>query len=158
MDAEIESAAARVLRACSTPSVSMRRLHALVVAEIGPEAGSYVRFKDAVRRRRDLFVVVDPDDPLGDGQPWPPSLLAEYRQALSAAGFDAEPVVVLTGTAVTGVSLLDDEPEDSVMGRLSRSLVDLLGPARRDPALERAIAQAVLQSDTMARAVTAADS
>ncbi|MGH7501378.1 MAG: hypothetical protein ACREL7_06410 [Longimicrobiales bacterium] len=154
MDAEIERAAARVLRDGS-PSLSMRQLHARVVAEIGPAAGSYVRFADALRRRHDLFAVVEPEDPLADAAPWPPQLLAEYRRALAAAGHDSEPVVVLMVPMPAG--LLMDEPEDSVIGQVGRSLADLLGPSRRDPALDRAIALSVVQTQTLARAVISAE-
>jgi len=155
MESEIERAAAQVLNRCSDPSVSMRQLHALVVAEIGAGAGSYARFTDTLRRRRDLFVVVDPDDPLSEGPAWPPPLLDEYRQALAEAGLEAEPVVALAKSAALPAMALAVERDASVMATMGQSLADLLDSAKHDTELERAIAHAVMHSHTMARAITA---
>jgi hypothetical protein len=155
MESEIERTAAQVLNRCSAPSVSMRQLHALVVAEIGAGAGSYARFTDTLRRRRDLFVVVDPDDPLSEGPAWPPPLLDEYRQALAEAGLEAEPVVALAKSAAMPALALGAPSDASVMATLGQSLADLLDSAKHDGELERAVAHAVMHSHTMARAITA---
>lgn len=152
---EIERAAAEVLNRCSVPSVSMRQLHAMVVAEIGQGAGSYARFTDALRRRRDLFVIVEPDDPLACTPAWPTPLLNEYRQALASAGLDAEPIVALAGSGMVRAARLESEPDDSVMASLGHSLADLMNAAGPDDVdLERAIAHAVVHSHSMARAIT----
>lgn len=158
MEGEIERAAAAVLNRCSAPSVSMRHLHSLVVAEIGPGAGSYARFVEALRRRRDMFVVVDPDDPLADDPSWPQPLLDEYRQALSSAGLTPEPVVTLARTAIVTAGLLEEHQETSLMATLGQSLADLIDVVRQDANLERAVAHAVMHSQSMANAITAAHS
>lgn len=155
MDGEIERAAAQVLNRCSAPSLSLRQLHAMVVAEIGGNAGSYARFADTLRRRRDLFVIVEPDDPLACAPAWPPPMLDEYRQALANAGLDAEPIVALAGSGMVRSVLLESEPDNAVMATLGHSLADLMNAAGRDDVdLERAIAHAVVHSHSMARAIT----
>jgi hypothetical protein len=155
MEGQIERTAADVLNRSSVPSVSMRQLHALVVAEIGDGAGSYARFTDALRRRRDVFLVVDPDDPLAEGPSWPPAVLDEYRQALATAGLAAEPVVALARSSVPA-SVLGIAPDASVMATLGQSLADLIDVVKQDTHLERAVAHALVHSHTLARAITAA--
>jgi hypothetical protein len=153
MESRVERAAVRLLREHAVPSLSLRRLHAMVVAEVGPAAGSRARFADDLRRRRDVFVVVEPEDPLGEPSAWPPPLRAEYREAMSAAGIDADPVVVLTQREAQPSDPLGETADESLAAHLGRSLVALLARANGDPGLERALALAMAQTAAFERAL-----
>jgi len=167
MNLDVERTAVRLLAERATPSLSLRELHALVVAEIGPGAGSYARFRDEIDGRADVFAIVLPDDPLVEAARWPTPVLTEYRSALRAAGLDAEPRVVLArsrvrdlpGTAVLAPSLpASVDPGGSpVLGQLGASLLELLGRARDNAPLARLLGSAMADAPGFARALAPLD-
>jgi len=167
MNMDVERTAVRLLAERATPSLSLRELHALVVAEIGPGAGSYARFRDEIGGRADVFAIVLPDDPLIEAARWPSPVLTEYRSALQAAGLDAEPRVVLArsrvrdlpGTAVRASSLPAsvDPAGPAVLGQLGASLLELLGRAQDNAPLARLLGSAMADAPGFARALGSID-
>ncbi|MCI0433410.1 MAG: hypothetical protein L0271_07160 [Gemmatimonadetes bacterium] len=160
MNADVERAAVRLLAERASPSLSIRELHALLVAEVGPGVGSYARFRDDIDRRGDVFAIVLPDDPLTGAGAWPGTLLTEYRGALRDAGVDAEPRVVLarsrTRARTHGAVRIAEprtlpEPAPGLAGQLGASLLELLDRAQDDPALQRLLGSAMADAPVIAR-------
>lgn len=101
MEPFIEQRLIQLLRDSTAPAVPLRDLHGALAAESGPAAGSYARLEESLRRRGDVFVVLETADPLGDGSGWPAGTRSEYERELAAAGVDTSP----------SVSLVDPEPD-----------------------------------------------
>ncbi len=163
MHMDVERAAIRVLTEHAAPSLSLRELHALVVAEVGPGTGTYARFRDDIGRRRDVFAVVVPADPLVEATRWPVPVQAEYRRALHAAGLDAEPRVLLVRARAqrrpgTGFRAVDTDvghvaPRPALLGQLGSSLLELLERAGTDASLAALVGAAMADATGLPRAL-----
>jgi hypothetical protein len=94
MDERLERRVLELLRDTRGAPLPLRRLHGRLVAEAGPTVGAYARFADDIRSSR-AFVVIEPDDPLGDSRDWPPALRTVYENALAAAGIERGPRLAL---------------------------------------------------------------
>ncbi|MGH7506640.1 MAG: hypothetical protein ACRELX_13355 [Longimicrobiales bacterium] len=95
MENTVESRVVEVLRREPTYTLPVRALHGALVAELGRGPGTYGELAAALGRRPDLFVVMEPTDPLGAAPGWSPTLRSEYYAELRSAGFDPEPRVAL---------------------------------------------------------------
>jgi hypothetical protein len=130
MENVVETRVVEVLQREPAYTLPVRALHGALVAEMGRAPGTYGELRAALGRRPDLFVVMEPVDPLGETATWPADLRAEYHAALRAAGFDPEPRVALVPLAPTAVREVhragweDTVPTRATPGfrRLERSL------------------------------------
>lgn len=94
MEPCIEDRLIQLLRDSTSPVLSLRDLHGALAAEAGAPT-SYALLEEWLRRRRDVFVVLETTSPLGDMNSWPPGTRSEYERELLAAGFDTGPHVSL---------------------------------------------------------------
>lgn len=119
--------AARILRSQPGYAMPLARLHAQLVRELGPHAGSYAQIYQALKKRTDSFVMVDAPRILGaDG--WPGGVREAYDAALEGAGLGCCVRVMLTETP---------RPEETadLLAALSATLAELTVAAAGDDAL-----------------------
>src|SRR5690606_13649264 len=60
MLSQIEQRVLRLLRNDPDPMVPLTRIHAALVAELGPRSGTYAQLHERLRRRPDLFLLLEP--------------------------------------------------------------------------------------------------
>jgi hypothetical protein len=150
MKEDVETRAAALLRREDAAAVPVQRLHRALVAEWGPRSGTYGELGTALRRRPDLFVLLEPADPLGTATAWSPELRAEYEAALREAGVDSGPRVALAEARPPwpAVAVTEDTPEDiGSIARMEASLVALWTAARGDGEIRARIADALRESE-----------
>lgn len=96
MRSDITERVVSYLATAPTPTVPLSRVYGRLVAEVGPEAGSYGRLRSEVTRRSDLFLVLEPRHPYspGDDGIAEPGRLA-YETALVEAGYDCSVRIAL---------------------------------------------------------------
>jgi len=138
MSSDLEARILDLLREAPARTLPLREVHRALVAELGSRAGSLEQFRERLRTLPGSLLVVEPDNPLGDGAAWPAGSRAEYEHALRDAGFEVEPWV----TAFVATTASPSEPDNGV---LDRSLIELWDAAGQRPALREAIATALMQ-------------
>ena len=127
--------AARILKAEPGYSMSLARLHAQLIAELGPQAGSYSEIYQQLQKRADSFMVLDSARRLDGTDSWPRPVREAYDHALDSAGFGSCVRVTLTEPPL--------EPEaDSLISALSNTIADLCAACEHDPALEEFLQRA----------------
>src|SRR5690606_9238886 len=62
--------------------------------DFGPGPREFNRLRERVRRRPELFILLEPGHPALD-ESWPPEVREEYETALCAAGLELGPLVAL---------------------------------------------------------------
>jgi hypothetical protein len=144
MKPDLEGRAVDVLRAQPTHSLPLQRLHRTLVAEVGPMIGSPAQLAAEMRRRADLFVVIEPRDPLGETVSWPRELRAAYEDALRQAGVERDARIALRETQ-------DGAPDALVVA--DRTLVEMWRSAHGDERLCERIATALAQLDQARRSL-----
>ncbi len=148
MEPCIEQRLIQLLRDSPSPAVPLRHLHEAITAEADGGAGSYTLFAESLRRRRDLFVVLETADPLGDATVWPAGTRSVYERALVEAGFDTGPRVSLadpdcdTDDPWPGPPATVD-PIEAPLRQLRESLIQAWRVSSRDAALRSAVADAL---------------
>jgi len=147
MEPYIEQRLIQILRDSPAPTMPLRALHGRLAAE-SCATGSFALFAESLRRRHDLFVILETSSPLGDDPGWPAGMRSEYERALESAGFDAGPHVSLVDPAAetAGAPIDDDaiaDPVEEPLRRLRDSLLHAWQHAGKNAALRSAIAAAL---------------
>lgn len=88
--------AARILQTTPGYSMPLARLHAQLIRELGPEAGSYGEIYQQLKKRTDSFIVIDSARVLAGADSWPTPVREAYDSALEHAGMGACARVTLT--------------------------------------------------------------
>jgi hypothetical protein len=120
MEPFIEQRLIQLLRDSPAPALPLRHLHGALAAESGPAAGSYALLEESLRRRRDVFVVLEASDPLGDDSAWPAAARSEYERELVAAGIDTGP----------SISLVQPEPDPEDVWPVPQQIDPIDAPLR----------------------------
>jgi hypothetical protein len=152
MDDILEHRLIRILRDSPLPSVAVRELHSLLIAETGPSIASAARLTEELRMRSEVFFVLEAENPLGDATGWPVEVRMQYERQLEAAGIVAGPRVALTArprNAATSFVREAGPPGPAGAGQpadvLRDSLIEIWEGAAHRPELRRAVAAALLQ-------------
>jgi|GEM_PF-522906 hypothetical protein len=152
MLSEIEQRVLTLLRNDPEPMVPLARIHAALVAELGPRIGTYAQLHDRLRRRPDLFLLLDPLPLPWSADTWSGDVQDEYRNALREAGIDTGPRVAL---AAPDVELPPPpptaHPAARVLCTLQESLVHLWSCAADDPELQAEVVEALGQAEEIRR-------
>ena len=122
------------------------RLHAQLVREFGPEAGSYGQIYQQLQKRAESFLVLDSARRLGGTDDWPRAVREEYNHALDQSG---------VGCCVS-VTLTQAPPEhdaDDFMATLNNTMADLLAACEQDPALKEFLERATEQLADIGRII-----
>jgi hypothetical protein len=88
--------AARILQTSPGYSMPLARLHAQLIRELGPQAGSYGEIYQQLKKRTDSFIVIDAARVLSGADNWPSVVREAYDSALEHAGMGACARVTLT--------------------------------------------------------------
>jgi hypothetical protein len=158
MDPITEQRITELLRHAATASVPLRRLHGRLASEPGVQVGTYARFAEEIQRSR-AFVVLDRDDPLGDGRDWPPGLRGDYETQLAAAGLDTGPVLTLAPPALVSVQpgISGDDggaaPGAATIALVYASLLDFWETAADDETARGVIGAALTQLGDLRQAL-----
>lgn len=83
-----------LLRAESAPLVPLTRIYRALQDDVGSGPRAFSRLRERVRRRPELFTLLEPEHPALDAS-WPLEVREEYEAALSAAGVELGPLVAL---------------------------------------------------------------
>jgi hypothetical protein len=137
MRTDLETRILELLRSAPARTLPLREVHRALIAELGSRIGSLEQLRDRLCAESGALLIVEPDDPLGDGAVWPAGARVEYERALRDAGLDVEP-------RVTAFVAPDAPPAGPEPGDVDRSLVELWEAAGDRPALRAAIASALM--------------
>lgn len=151
MQKEIERLTLALLRNGAGVAVPLSRLHRALVADAGPGVGSPGQLRERLRRRPDLFRLIEPAAPW-EVAPWSERARFEYEPALREVGLVAEPTVVLATAAPATEPATDLE---AFILRLDATLADLCG-AGDDPERRASYAEAASQLQGLREAVVRA--
>lgn len=147
----LEERAAEVLRSAPEAVVPLERLHRVLLREVGPQVGGYAQLHERLRRRSDLFLVLEPRAPW-TSEAWPPEVRAEYQAALRATGLDAGPHVALVdGTPPADSPTAGWEP---VLRRLDQSLLRLWSAVPSDGAAAAELSEALAEAGALRHAMS----
>jgi hypothetical protein len=151
----VEARALALLRRDAAGAVPVRTLHGALVAEDGTSLGSHGELGAALGRRPDLFLLMEPSNPLGPARAWPPHLRAEYEAALRAAGVDMGPHVALAEARPPWPARDPDTPvERGSLDRIDASIIALWAKATGDARLRATIAIALRESEEIRKRVS----
>jgi hypothetical protein len=109
--------AIEVLSRQTGQTMSLRRLHDVLVHELGPVAGSYHQLHQRLKQAPASFQLLEQPSPLPGEASWPMELREQYSGALLDAGFDVSPLVSLADFA--------HAETPGVLGGLERTLAAL---------------------------------
>jgi hypothetical protein len=140
--------AARILQATPGYSMPLVRLHAQLVRELGPQAGSYGEIYQQLKKRTDSFVVVDAARMLEGAELWPGIVREAYDSVLETAGFGSCVRVSLTATE-------EGEP-CALLAALSATMADLIRGAAGDATLQVYVERAAQELAELNRIVLSA--
>ena len=90
----IETLATEQLRSHNGQTMTLSDLHATLVDELGPAAGTYHQLYQRLKRSRHRFVLFERRNAVYPGE-FPDECRTDYERALRTAGFDLSPVVTL---------------------------------------------------------------
>lgn len=143
--------AAGILRAQPNYTMPLARLHAQLVAELGPEgAGSYGQIYQQLRKRADSFFLCDTPRLLGGADGWPGVVREAYQDALDQAGLGSCVRVTLTEMPPS-VDALD------LIAALNATMSVLASNCEGDEALAEYVARGTQDVADIARAITLAE-
>jgi hypothetical protein len=140
--------AKRILEMQPGYSMPLRQLHAQLVRELGPGAGSYSEIYQQLRRKSDCFALLNAPRVLG-GHAWPGTVREQYENALEHVGLGA----------CTRVTLTDPPVQDSaadLIAVLSATLGEIVSQADGDEALAAYIESATIDLEQLNRVITGA--
>lgn len=141
---EIETRAASLLRGDPGLAVPLLRLHERLIGQLGRVAvGTPAELRQRLAQRPDLFLILDPPEPVWNAQTWDAGTRRAYRHAFRTLDIESGPYVALAQppeivAPVTG-------PEDAIR-RLEASLLGLWTAARGDPGVQVALFEAVTEA------------
>ena len=138
--------AARILQATPGSSMPLVRLHAQLLRELGPAAGSYGEIYQQLKKRTDSFMVVDEARVLTGADSWPGFVREAYNTALEHAGLGSCARVSLT-------SAQDGEPSCELLTALAATLADLTAGAAGDEAMSDYVERAGQQLAELNRTI-----
>lgn len=152
MVSQIEQRVLALLRNDPDPMVPLTRIHAALVAELGHRCGTYAQLHERLRRRPDLFLLLEPLPMPWAAGGWPADLQDEYRHALREVGLDAGPRVALATQDADPPPLpAAAHPAAPVLRTLQESLVHLWSCAADDPELQAELVEALGQAEEIRR-------
>lgn len=155
MVTEIEQRILALLRSDPDPMVPLTRLHAALVAELGPRGGTYAQLHQRIRRRPDLFLLLEPLSVPWSDDGWGIDLQREYERALRDAGLDTGPRVALATPDSEPPAASGADPAAPVLRMLQESLVHLWASAADDPQLQAELVEALGQAEELRRVLQA---
>jgi hypothetical protein len=141
--------AKRILEMQPGYSMPLRQLHAQLVRELGPGAGSYGEIYQQLARKSDCFAILNAPRMLG-GDGWPGIVREQYDHALETAGLGACTRVTLTEPP-------GPESATDLLAVLSATLGEIISLADGDETLSAYIESATLDLAQLNRAITAAE-
>ena len=141
--------AKRILETQPGYSMPLRQLHARLVRELGPGAGSYAEIYQQLTRKSDCFAILNAPRVLG-GDGWPGIVREQYDSALENAGLGACTRVTLTDPPVP-------ESATDLIAVLSATLGEIISVANGDEAVTAYIEGATLDVAQLTRAITGAE-
>lgn len=122
------------LRLRNGQTTTLSTLHANLIDEIGPAAGTYHQLYQRLKRSTHRFALFERPNPVYTVS-WPDDCQAEYERALRKAGVDLSPVITL-------VPETDDEPE-CVFTTLRATLLALSQELQADAAMANEVMGAI---------------
>lgn len=146
MSDAIEACALALLRADPEVAVPISRLHDALTAEAGADIGGTSRLADRLRRRPDLFLLLEPRTTPWPTDAWSRELRDEYRDALRSIGLIAEPRVapIHPPAGPSGVVNATDTPGiEPLIRTLRASLVELWRATHHDDEVRERIVEAI---------------
>lgn len=146
----IEACALALLRADPDIAVPISRLNHALLREVGPDAGSDLPLHERLRRRPDLFLLLEPRPAPWTAEEWPENTRQQYRDALRAAGLEPETRITprLPGSNTNG-----DDALEVILRQLNSSLIDLWDATDDDADLRGQVADAFGMSDLIRHAL-----
>lgn len=143
----IEACALAVLRSSPEVAVPLSRLHGALVAETGAPIGPSGPLRERLRRRPDLFLIMEPRPGLWETDGWPSEVREEYRSALTKAGLEPEPRIV---PRAPGLDSGEEGSEATLLRQIGTSLIDLWDATPDDPET-RALIEDALSATSLAQ-------
>lgn len=148
MDPSVEQRLIQLLRESPAPAVPLRDLHEALAAESPDRTVSYGQLAEALRRRREVFILLESRSPLGDETAWPAGVRAEYERALVDAGVDTGPHISLADPVdgEIGADRLESPPTGTDVApwiELRQSLLRVWHSALDNPSMRTAVAAAI---------------
>jgi hypothetical protein len=142
----IEACALALLRADPEVAVPVSRLHHALLHETGPVVGPRAPLQERLRRRPDLFILLEPRPAPWDIEEWPERLRQEYRTALREAGLAPELRVV---PRALGPADEDEAGLEQILRQVNSSLVDLWDATEGDTEARSQVADALSASSAL---------
>jgi hypothetical protein len=146
MSDALEACALALLRADPEVAVPISRLHDALITEAGADIGGASRLADRLRRRPDLFLLLEPRTTSWPTDTWPRELREEYRDALRSVGLVAEPRVAPIHPHAGPGAVVDttDAPGiEPLLRTLRASLVELWRATDHDDEARDKIVEAI---------------
>jgi hypothetical protein len=141
--------AARILQTQPGYTMPLIRLHARLVRELGPDAGSYGQIYQQLKKRTDSFALIDTPKLLGGIESWPGLVQEAYDAALEGAGLGS-------CVRVTLVEIPTQAETCDLITALNVTLAELASHCEGDDALAAYVEQATQQLDEINRIMLAA--
>jgi hypothetical protein len=104
----IESWTTELLRRQAGRALSLQQLHALLLQELGPGAGTYHQLHQRLKKTAAPLRLLERTHPFPAEQDWPEDARARYQQALQDAGYDPSPIVALSAASEEAPDVLDE--------------------------------------------------
>lgn len=148
----IEACTLALLRADPEFAVPISRLYDALLDEAGPIVAASGHLQERLRRRPDLFILLEPRPAPWEGAEWPERVRQEYSAALRAAGLAQEPRVV--PRSPPPISEGGGELE-LLLRQINDTLVDLWDATDDDPDARSQVAEALSTGTTIQNALRA---
>lgn len=136
MNADLENRILELLLKTPSRALPLRDVHRVLATEFGVRAGTLAQFRERLRDGSGELLMVEPENPFGDGAGWPPGLHHEYEVALREAGVDLGPWVTATA---------HDPPTEPGLARalVRASLLELWRTCNGDAGLRTVLGRAL---------------
>ncbi|HWV58966.1 MAG TPA: hypothetical protein VNZ57_16045 [Longimicrobiales bacterium] len=153
MPPTVEDSTERLLRSTPEPVVSLAWIRERLRAEGDIAAATYSYIESRLKRRPERFLVLDHDPPFGADE-WPDDVRQAYHAALSDAGVDTSPRVLLLDDHEPDATDWDwprTESANSLTAQLRSGLATLCRNFADDPTAR----QELLNASETVRAIAA---
>jgi hypothetical protein len=147
---EVVIRAAHILRRQPGYSMPLTRLHAQLVHELGPQAGSYAEIYQQLRRRTDSFAFFNAPRALSSGDTWRGIVRDGSAAALDSAGMGSVVRVALT-------EALPREEASDLAAALNTTMSELAALCAQDTTLAAYIERATIEVTELSRVLTAVE-
>lgn len=142
--------AAHILEAQPGYTMPLYRLHAQLLAELGPGTISYSEIYQQLQRRADSFLLIDSPRFLGVTDGWSGIVREQYDSALDGAGLGSCVRVTLTEAPAAGSAC-------DLMTALNATVAELIKGTHVDTSLRAYVDRATLQLNEMTQAMQSAE-